>query len=577
MEEESTRALVNEGMMRSPRHGHAFAKQQMLGRFCAGCGKLAWASACRCLLCGTTVHRSCTMLRSVPKCTWAGDPLETPSERTVPWDEVDASRASLAAVRYISLQRVAATGAGRALRGVLPSNIAAVAAPRRRRDDALLAAEAAKIKRLPVKPTELTSLLELATAAKHARALEPHLVDEDEEVTTPRRPPSRSRRLGLWAGATAAGTVAGGVVGSAFAGPAGALLGAKLAQAAVASGATACNVGAFVGGAAVSYRQRHLLRSVSADVARLWTRRDDARRVAERALNAASGATAAGEPFDAAAAAALARADLDGAFLEFDPASDPLAPKLAELATLDDQVAIFVQTVLATRRTAPARVHAALSKLFYQRRHHVLPDVVAWIRCVSLEIVAYHARLAEAADALELAFDAVDRVILSHAYDIVFAKFDDPDRNRLLEAACDDPTSYVFKLRKNRTHFNKAVAALKTLDAAKTPSDKLRCLVSSVEALARSPLFDKDDDDDDRDQGRNNNNNNNNRDVTADVLLPLAVDCVRAARVPKLHAHLAFVEHLGRDDFLGVQGYALTTIHCALSVLTKNPHTPSAF
>ena len=36
--------------------------------------------------------------------------------------------------------------------------------------------------------------------------------------------------------------------------------------------------------------------------------------------------------------------------------------------------------------------------------------------------------------------------------------------------------------------------------------------------------------------------------------------------MPHLHAELAYVEAFARDDFLGVEGYALTTFRCALDV-----------
>jgi len=56
--------------------------------------------------------------------------------------------------------------------------------------------------------------------------------------------------------------------------------------------------------------------------------------------------------------------------------------------------------------------------------------------------------------------------------------------------------------------------------------------------------------------------------VTADVLLPRAVACVAEAKVPHLRAELAYVDAFARDDvLLGAEGYALTTLSCALDVL----------
>ena len=56
--------------------------------------------------------------------------------------------------------------------------------------------------------------------------------------------------------------------------------------------------------------------------------------------------------------------------------------------------------------------------------------------------------------------------------------------------------------------------------------------------------------------------------MTADVLLPRAVACVAEAKVPHLRAELAYVDAFARDDvLLGAEGYALTTLSCALDVL----------
>ena len=52
------------------------------------------------------------------------------------------------------------------------------------------------------------------------------------------------------------------------------------------------------------------------------------------------------------------------------------------------------------------------------------------------------------------------------------------------------------------------------------------------------------------------------------VELPRAVACVAEAKVPHLRAELAYVDAFARDDvLLGAEGYALTTLSCALDVL----------
>ena len=96
---------------------------------------------------------------------------------------------------------------------------------------------------------------------------------------------------------------------------------------------------------------------------------------------------------------------------------------------------------------------------------------------------------------------------------------------------------------------DKAVLALREVSVGRCPHSKLRAIVFALEALAEA----KDDAGDD---------------VAADVLLPRAARCVAVARVPHLHAELAFVERFARDEtFLGVEGYALTTLRCALSIV----------
>ena len=538
----ATRALINEELMRSPRHRHAFARQPtVVGRLCVTCGRRIWQNGCRCLLCGSTVHRGCQA--RVRLCTWRGaaPAVVAPSAE---WDEYDVRRASANAVKYISVQKLASTRAGaRALKGVLPATVWTVAAQRSRRatwEASALEREAAKVRaKRPPGSGKLSVLYDLATAAKHSRLVA-------ERLVTTEGPSSRKLRFGLWAGAAAAGTVAGGVAGSALAGPAGALLGAKLAQAAVASGATASNVGALVGGATISYRQRHLLSASPG--AKQASRRAIAH---QRRLVAASVAARAlggpvDEPFAAAAAAATARADLDSMALEFD--DERLAAEIVRRdSTLEAQVERFVDATLAAE-TLPARVHHALAQLPCR----TVDDVISLIRATSIAIVAYHSALAERADALEAAFNQVDRAMLATHYDLVMAALDEPENDAKLQSAADD-ASQTLAAKTNRAHFNVAVRALRALQDHRAPNDKLRHLVLAVEALARVP-------------------DDANDDCDADLLLPLAVDAVRAAALPHLHAHLNLIETLGRDDGLGVQGYALTTLRCAIALLIRRTH-----
>ena len=95
--------------------------------------------------------------------------------------------------------------------------------------------------------------------------------------------------------------------------------------------------------------------------------------------------------------------------------------------------------------------------------------------------------------------------------------------------------------------FRRGAAALAKIGAGRDAHAKLRALVFCLEALG------------DSDEGPL---------VTADVLLPRAVACVAEAKVPHLRAELAYVDAFARDDvLLGAEGYALTTLSCALDVL----------
>lgn len=580
----ATRALVNQSIMRSPRHGHSFARQMVQvipgRRSCAACGKRVWKNGCYCLLCGEVIHRGCHMHSGLARCR-AESMVYVSEEPGASWDTIVAAKASSAASRYLSMQRLASTSAGRfALRGVLPENIWNVAdssgLSSLDEDGEAMAEESAKLKSKKPKGriASLSALYEVATAAKHNLALLDNAQENDGTRSTDGRVKSRGVRLGLWAGAAVSGTVAGAAVGSAMAGPAGALLGAKLAQAAVASGATASNVGALVGGAAVSYRQRYLLRNFSADDggaaaaaarAACWERRDEAERLVLKALRVKGVDPL--EPFAAAAAAATAKFAARRAakklplLLEFDPDGQhrDLGSKLSMIDDLDAQVALFAQAILKKseeeeEETAPASVHAELGRVFGEGssssgKGDAASRALKWIRCVSIAVVQYHSGLATNSDALEATFNEVDRVVLASCYDQVLAALDEPSKDQKLLLACDDIQPLAPK--PHRIHFSRAVAALKSMQNQRAPNDKLKCVVVAIESVARTSEVPDDE-------------------TPADLLLPLAVDMVRAARLDHAHAHLNLIERLGRDDGLGVQGYALTTLYCAIAVLTRH-------
>ena len=185
---------------------------------------------------------------------------------------------------------------------------------------------------------------------------------------------------------------------------------------------------------------------------------------------------------------------------------------------------------------------------------------------------------------------------------------------------------------------HQAVTALRAISAARAPLDKLRCLIFALEAIADSAATTPSDDDDTQpthatatatdaaepltasftendatascdaadDAAETASTPSKDADasattttvstaaappepapdqacepgspppkaVSADVLLPLAVRCLLDANVPAIHAELAFVERFSRDDFLGIEGYALTTFYCAIAVIIRGTYTP---
>ena len=513
----ATRALVNEPLSRSPRHGHALSRCVVVGRTCVGCKSLIVTNGAICKLCGVYAHRDC---RKVPKC------LATDAGPT-------NGGLSMAAFKYLSLQRAGESRMGRAILSTVE---------KRRGFDAFTDPTPlrAYASRAVVSSAEMAKMQAMASGGGH--------VPTSEE--RPRRRSSERGslgQLGLWAGATAAGTFAGGVVGGAMAGPAGALLGAKIAQ-------TGTNVGALVLGAAVGYRKRYLLsETTTSDESSAFERRGLAEKAAHRATFGRAG-RGDDEPWAAAAASAVARSFLDGLAVEFQDADHPdLAARLHDDgAPLDQRIAYFVTTVLEQDH-CPARVHQALQAAYDDATGDAADKAVSWSRRLCVEVVAYFPALARSPRALDAAERCVDRVAFGTAYDDLFPRFIDPAQDDALSKACDD-TDQHFENTKHRHRFNTARDALSNLATTKSPLDKLHRITFAVRELAASAK--KEDDDDE---------------VSADILLPLAVDCVRAARVPHLHAHLAFVEALCHHrDFLGSQGYALTTLRCAVAVLCRN-------
>jgi len=617
----ATRALVNAALTVSPAHGHAFfgaASGGLLpGRRCVGCEALVWVSTSvvRCHLCDATAHRGClAALAARRACPGA------PSVTTTPTTTQGPPSMSLSALKYVAARRARdASAVGRAVSDAVERRLGYCRQPdeagtlrERAVRETLQSAELAKLRATADGAPADAVLLYTSTAPPPAG-----------DVTAPEQKStqSTSRRVGLWAGATAAGTVAGSVVGGAVGGPAGAVLGAKVAQ-------TSVNVGAVALGAAVGYRNRGLLlRGLNGsnandhdDATETTTTEDDrqraARRCAERATRraAAEAADARGneEPWAAATAAATARADLEGLAHAVHPTSSDrellaaLVGDGAALGTLADRVSAFAALALgATSSTTPRRpavVYTHLTAAFVdQCSSSGSPAALALelSRRSCVEVVAYLPAIAETAEALVAARRQVDRCVFGSedVYGVVMAEFVDASSDRALTAACDDVCIDGFSHKPSRAAFQRAVEHLRSLPSVRAPLDKLDALVDVVAALAdcgngaagrrddedRADVQVQDDDDDRRAAGPpevehtksaraadHRGSNAETTGVTADVLLPLAVDAVRAARVPHLHAHLAYVDHLCHpSDCLGRHGYALTTLACAVAVLCR--------
>ena len=547
----ATRALVNDvdGLYRSPRHGHALSRSVVLGRSCVSCRKVIFSGGASCKLCGVCVHRDCSAY--APACS-ANNVFEKKE-----------TSLSLAAMRYLSLRKAGETRFGKAVTAAVEKRRGFFGAES---DADALRAYAS---RAVVSSAEMTKM----EAAAQGKEEEMYLKARDKKKKKKKKKTSKTNNLATWAGATAAGTLAGGVVGGAVAGPAGAFLGAKIAQ-------SSTNVGALVVGAAVGYRQRYLLSDVVEEEDE-FDRRDKAERAANRATFGRSG-RGDDEPWAAAAAAAVAKAHLEKIPLEFRDEDFPeLAAKLQDdTKLLDDSIPPFVDAILS-ENSCPSRVRAALENAYFDTITETIDAeaaadrAVRWSRRLCVEVVAFFPALAKSARLLDAAERAVDKVVFAKAYDDLFPRFIDVNADATLEAACDDTHQQLAGTFKNRARFNAARTALLSLEDTKPPLDKLHTITFALRELANAAMTSSSSSSRRQRTGDNELDDDSlavvPEDVSADVLLPQAVDCVRAARLPHFHAHLAFVEALCHTrDFLGAQGYALTTLRCAIAVLCRN-------
>ena len=525
---EQTAALIAQVEYRHPVHGHAFARtSNVVGARCAGCAKLLWgpfSAPCRCLYCGVAAHRACLgRLRHVARCAVAAAAAPAPAT-----GGFAARRASAAAISHV-----------------------AVRAPLRRWWRGGAAPEDP-----PSRSSSSSSLVVFEDAtvcdAAAVRAAAAKLRAAD----------ARRGNLRLWAGSAACGVAGGAVVGGAVAGPAGAVLGAKVAQAVAGTvliAGSPAATGALVGGAAVGYRRRSLLSGDGGDRER---RRAAALESGRRAVERRGGSEAArGEPWrarGAAARAACEAARLPWCVAESDGATS-LATALADSRrSLDEEARLFAAAALKPEH-APGAVRAELASLFRERRalspgdvDMCLDDAAAMAGEAAVDVLAFHGRAPLDGDVAGATLRAADAAVLGDVYDHVFTalvvRHEARDDAVAAALACRRAAAPAAAAAGDDPAAARAADALRGVVEGRSAHAKLRAVVFALEALAEARAGEAD--------------------VSADALLPRAAACVAAADVPHLHAELAFMENFATDEsFLGVEGYALTTLRCALSIV----------
>ena len=183
-------------------------------------------------------------------------------------------------------------------------------------------------------------------------------------------------------------------------------------------------------------------------------------------------------------------------------------------------------------------------------------DVKSIIHHLIVAVLEFYPEL-KSSEGVSLTIAAVERVVFQHIYATVFAEVEvsvAQDIQRLEDRYQEEAEKVVMdhSLRcasPNAQHVIEAVESLALLSKSRTGYDKLRCLVTTCERLTA------------------------NKHVTADELLPRFAQALVQARTPKLPAELVFIEHFcDRQMLLGAEGYALTTIQAALTMVLLGHH-----
>jgi hypothetical protein len=226
--------------------------------------------------------------------------------------------------------------------------------------------------------------------------------------------------------------------------------------------------------------------------------------------------------------------------------------------SLDDEARLFAAAALKPEH-APGAVRAELASLFRERRalspgdvDMCLDDAAAMAGEAAVDVLAFHGRAPLDGDVAGATLRAADAAVLGDVYDHVFTALvvrhearDDAVAAALAARRAADPAAAAAG---DDPAAARAADALRGVVEGRSAHAKLRAVVFALEALAEARAGEAD--------------------VSADALLPRAAACVAAADVPHLHAELAFMENFATDEsFLGVEGYALTTLRCALSIV----------
>ena len=555
---EETLALIMDPLMRHPITRHSFAPSHTVaGAVCLGCDqRIVALRDHRCLLCGVAAHRRCLYTLSercktdaALKCTSDGAHIPPAEPASGKLDSTASAAAVLNVAVKQPLDRLWRSATGDA--PTAPASPPAPAAPvaRLREAAARLALAAPAAPRAPAwdpddalppePPAPRPAPAPAATQKTPDTAAFAHLRAAARRFREADAASGGALRIRV-AKAAVGGMAAGAVVGGVVAGPAGAVLGAKAAQlvgAGLVLGSPAAT-GAVVGGAALSYR------AATTDVVTNAATRAAA---VARASRVVGGRTL--EPF--AAAAAAARACIAEAPWPPDRAAERAADAVRDVSGLGAQAKAFARFAFAADPAA-ARVWERLEALYKARRAISRGDAIsgakAWARETAVDVAALLA-VVSAEDGVSTVA-ATDALVAEATYPFTFTALvrrhrdADATLERVLAArggAGEGAARSVLR----------GAAALSKMCECRDVHAKLRSLVFCLEALGGG----------DGDEGA----------ISADVLLPRAVACVAEAKVPHVRAELAYVTAFARDDaLLGAEGYALTTLSCALDVLADS-------